>query len=266
MTEAQKQKLLLPFPASDIEWRTAYTNTEKTQGFAVPFVNSRAIQERLDEIFGPENWQNEFTVAPSAEGKSSAYVCAISVYSPKRNEWIKKSDGSGATDIEPVKGGLSGALKRAASVLGIGRYLYSLEGKWVDIKPRGSSFVIQESEYKDLAVHYNQQMSARKKAQKAGNAPAEPLETNAAPTAAEKPQENSAGIKFRVVKSVVRNGAKGTQTALTLETPQNKLITGYMQGNPGLRDGQIICNVKIEERESATIGKYNIIRGFEKAA
>ena len=50
MTEAQKQKLLLPFPASDIEWRTAYTNTEKTQGFAVPFVNSRAIQERLDEI------------------------------------------------------------------------------------------------------------------------------------------------------------------------------------------------------------------------
>lgn len=253
MTEAQKQKLLLPFPASDIEWRTAYTNTEKTQGFAVPFVNSRAIQERLDEIFGPENWQNEFTVAPSAEGKSSAYVCAISVYSPERNEWIKKSDGSGATDIEPVKGGLSGALKRAASVLGIGRYLYSLEGKWVDIKPRGSSFVIQESEYKDLAVHYNQQMDARKKAQKAGNAPAEP-------------QENSAGIKFRVVKSVVRNGAKGTQTALTLETPQNQLITGYMQGNPDLRDGQIICNVKIEERESATIGKYNIIRGFEKAA
>ena len=35
MTEAQKQKLLLPFPASDIEWRTAYTNTEKPKGFAV---------------------------------------------------------------------------------------------------------------------------------------------------------------------------------------------------------------------------------------
>ncbi len=266
MTETQKQQLLLPFPASDIEWRTAYTNAEKTKGFAVPFVDSRAIQERLDEIFGPENWQNEFTVAPSAEGKSSAYVCAISVYSPERNEWIKKSDGSGATDIEPVKGGLSGALKRAASVLGIGRYLYSLEGKWVEIEPRGSSFVIKQSEYKNLAAHYNRQMDARKKAQKAGNAPAEPLETNAAPKAAEKPQETPAGIKFRVVKSVVRNGAKGTQTALTLETPQNQLITGYMQGNPDLRDGQIICNVKIEERESATIGKYNIIRGFEKAA
>lgn len=266
MTETQKQQLLLPFPASDIEWRTAYTNAEKTKGFAVPFVDSRAIQERLDKIFGPENWQNEFTVAPSAEGKSSAYVCAISVFSPERNEWIKKSDGSGATDIEPVKGGLSGALKRAASVLGIGRYLYSLEGKWVEIEPRGSSFVIKQSEYKNLAAHYNRQMDARKKAQKAGNAPAEPQKTDAPPKAAEKPQKNTTGIKFRVVKSVVRNGAKGTQTALTLETPQNQLITGYMQGNPDLRDGQIICNVKIEERESATIGKYNIIRGFEKAA
>mgnify|MGYP001261966410 FL=1 len=266
MTEIQKQQLLLPFPASDIEWRTAYTNTEKTQGFAVPFVNSRAIQERLDEIFGPENWQNEFAVSPSAEDNSSAYVCPISVYSPERNEWIKKSDGSGATDIEPVKGGLSGALKRAASVLGIGRYLYDLEGLWVEIEQRGKSYVIKESEYKDLAVHYNQQMAARKKAQKAGNAPAEAPETEAAPKAAEKPQENTTGIKFRVVKSVVRNGAKGTQTALTLETPQNQLITGYMQGNPDLKDGQIICNVKIEERESAAIGKYNIIRGFDKAA
>ena len=99
------------------------------------------------------------------------HTLAISVYSPERNEWIKKSDGSGATDIEPVKGGLSGALKRAASVLGIGRYLYTLEGKWVKIEPKGKFFVIQESEYKDLAVHYNQQMAARKKAQKAGNAP-----------------------------------------------------------------------------------------------
>ncbi len=262
MTETQKQQLLLPFPVSDIEWRTAYTTKDKTKGFAVPFVNSRAIQERLDKIFGPENWQNEFTVAPSAESNSSAYVCAISVYSPERDEWIKKSDGAGATDIEPVKGGLSGALKRAASVLGIGRYLYSLEGMWVEIEPRGGSYVIKESEYKNLAVHYNRQMTEQKTGIKFGN-----ISPTAQTKALEpKPQENPEGIKFRVVKSIVRNGVNGTQTALTLETPQNKLITGYMHGNPELKDGQIICNVKIEERENAKIGKYNIIRGFEKAA
>lgn len=259
MTETQKQQLLLPFSASDIEWRTAYNKKDKTQGFAVPFVNSRAIQERLDKIFGPENWQNEFTVAPSAEGSSSAYVCTISIYSPERREWIKKSDGAGATDIEPVKGGLSGALKRAASVLGIGRYLYNLEGLWVDIEQRGTSYVIKDSEYQKLTVHYNRQMAEHKKGKKTDS-----TENPEQPKAQEKPA--GADIKFRVVKSAVRNGAKGTQTMLTLQTPQNRIITGYMQGNPGLRDGQIIHNVKIEERESQAIGKYNIILGFENAA
>lgn len=258
MTETQKQQLLLPFPASDIEWRTAYNSGDKTKGFAVPFVDSRAIQERLDKIFGPENWQNEFAVAPSAEGTSSAYVCTISVYSPERNEWIKKSDGAGATDIEPVKGGLSGALKRAASVLGIGRYLYDLEGLWVEIEQRGKSYVIKESEYKKLAVHYNRQMAERKKGFKAENTDNPPAAQPKAPAGTD--------IKFRVVKSDVRNGAKGTQTMLTLQSPQNRILTGYMKGNPGLREGQIIHNVRIEERESETVGKYNIIRGFEKAA
>lgn len=261
MTEIQKQQLLLPFPASDIEWRTAYNSGDKTKGFAVPFVDSRAIQERLDKIFGPENWQNEFAVSPSAEDNSSAYVCTISVYSPERNEWIKKSDGSGATDIEPVKGGLSGALKRAASVLGIGRYLYDLEGLWVEIEQRGKSYVIKESEYKKLAVHYNKQMAERKKGFKAENTENPPAEQPKAPDAAP-----NADIKFRVIKSAVRNGAKGTQTMLTLQSPQNRIITGYMRGNPDLREGQIIHKLQIEERESETIGKYNIIRGFEKAA
>lgn len=262
MTETQKQQLLLPFPASDIEWRTAYTSKDKTQGFAVPFVDSRAIQERLDSIFGCENWQNEFIVAPNAESGSSAYVCAISVYSPERGEWIKKSDGAGATDIEPVKGGLSSALKRAASVLGIGRYLYELEGLWVEIEPRGNSYVIKNSELKNLEVHYNKQMEQRKKQQKSESpAPSEPREQ---PKAPENPE--TADIRFRVVRTNVRNNAKGTQTMLTLQTPQNQLITGYMSGNPGLREGQIIHKVKIEERESPAIGKYNIIRGFENAA
>lgn len=261
MTEIQKQQLLLPFPASDIEWRTAYNSGDKTKGFAVPFVDSRAIQERLDKIFGPENWQNEFAVSPSAEDNSSAYVCTISVYSPERNEWIKKSDGSGATDIEPVKGGLSGALKRAASVLGIGRYLYDLEGLWVEIEQRGKSYVIKESEYKKLAVHYNKQMAERKKGFKAENTENPPAEQPKAPDTSA-----NADIKFRVIKSAVRNGAKGTQTMLTLQSPQNRIITGYMRGNPDLREGQIIHKLQIEERESETIGKYNIIRGFEKAA
>jgi hypothetical protein len=40
---------------------------------------------------------------------------------------VWKEDGAENTDIEAVKGGLSGAMKRAAVQWGCGRYLYGLE-------------------------------------------------------------------------------------------------------------------------------------------
>ncbi len=272
MTETQKKQLAQPFKAEDIEWRIAATNSEKTKGLAVAYVDSRAIQERLDNVLGCENWQNEFTVVPNAEADSSAYVCAISVYSPERNEWIKKSDGAGPSDIEPVKGGLSGALKRAASVWSIGRYLYGLEGVWVDIEQKGKASFIKKEELEKLKVYYNRSLRAKGTGQSVSPPCRESDGTKAAgsPNQTEdKPKArtgNEADIHFRVVKSDVRNGANGTQTMLTLQSPQNKIITGYMRGNPGLREGQIIHRVKIEERNSPNAGRYNIIHGFENAA
>lgn len=44
-----------------------------------------------------------------------------------------QTDGAENTDIEPVKGGLSDAYKRAAVKWGIGRYLYDMEAAWVDV-------------------------------------------------------------------------------------------------------------------------------------
>ena len=42
----------------------------------------------------------------------------------KDGEWITKSDGADDSNIEGAKGGISDALKRAAVLFGIGRYLY----------------------------------------------------------------------------------------------------------------------------------------------
>ena len=161
MTEIQKRQLAQPFKAEDIEWRIASTNKEKTKGIAVAYVDSRAIQERLDSIFGCENWQNSFEITQGAEKDLTSYVCRIGIYSPERNEWIFKSDGSGPTDIEPVKGGLSGALKRAASVWNIGRYLYELDGVWVDIEQKGKSYFIKNEELERLKTYYNRAMRAK---------------------------------------------------------------------------------------------------------
>ena len=49
-------------------------------------------------------------------------ICSLSC--KVGDNWITKADGAGDTDIEGEKGGISDALKRAAVVWGIGRYLY----------------------------------------------------------------------------------------------------------------------------------------------
>ena len=46
-------------------------------------------------------------------------------------------DGAECTDFSPFKGGLTGSLRRAASSLGIGRYLYNLPAQWVAVDQWG---------------------------------------------------------------------------------------------------------------------------------
>ena len=67
-------------------------------------------------------------------------MCGISIRVPRENgatEWVTKWDGAENTDIEAVKGGLSGAMKRAAVQWNIGRYLYNLEEGWVEVSDKG---------------------------------------------------------------------------------------------------------------------------------
>jgi hypothetical protein len=112
------------FDPSDIEWRaqqTGVSQSGKPWLLAIPYINNRAIQQRLDDICGPENWSNEYAPAPNGNGT----LCGISILVNDR--WVTKHDGAENTDIEPIKGGLSNSMKRAAVQWGIGRYLYQLE-------------------------------------------------------------------------------------------------------------------------------------------
>lgn len=45
--------------------------------------------------------------------KKSSHLCTIFIYDDELKEWIGKTDEAENSDIEPVKGGLSGAFKRA---------------------------------------------------------------------------------------------------------------------------------------------------------
>ena len=126
-----------PFELDELEWRVGSTNAEKTKGIALVYLTSRAIQKRLDDVFGVFGWRNEFK-----EWKGKEQICGISVLF--NGEWITKWDGASDTNTEGTKGGLSGAMKRAAVQWGIGRYLYDIPNEWVRIKQAGKSYKLDE--------------------------------------------------------------------------------------------------------------------------
>lgn len=96
---------------------------------ALAYIDARDVMNRLDEVCGPDAWQDRYT-----ETASGRVLCTIEILSQMPNgdwAWVAKSDGAGSTDVEGDKGGISDAFKRAAVKWGIGRYLYDLDAPWV---------------------------------------------------------------------------------------------------------------------------------------
>lgn len=125
------KKLAEPFPADDVEWRIQSSGLSGGTPWArvLAYVTARAIMARLDEVCGPENWKPRYTY----EGGGVMCHLAINVDADVGAQcWVEKSDGAEQTDIEKFKGGISSALKRAASVWSIGRYLYKLESGFTE--------------------------------------------------------------------------------------------------------------------------------------
>lgn len=135
------KSLTKPFLSKDIEWRVQSSGKsgEDIWALVLPYVTNRAIMDRLDDVCGPGNWQNMFAPAPCG-GVLCGLAIRIGVDAivDKREEWVTKWDGAENTDIEAIKGGLSGSMKRAAVQWGIGRYLYRLETSWAKVNPQGT--------------------------------------------------------------------------------------------------------------------------------
>ena len=122
------KKLKEPFPPNEIEWRIQSQGMKDNKPWVMvlAYVQARAIQERLDEIFGFDGWQDEY------RSESNNIICRLSVKA--HDSWIYKENGASETQVEAFKGGISGAFKRvAASGYGIGRYLYHLEVKFAEV-------------------------------------------------------------------------------------------------------------------------------------
>jgi hypothetical protein len=124
-------ELRAPFEPEDVKWRiqtAGMGGNNKPWAMIVPYITSRAIHQRLDEVF-PLAWENAHKPTPDGKG----WLCGITVHAGDRS--ITRWDGAELTNIEPLKGGLSGSMKRAGVLFGIGRYLYQLDKTiWADCK------------------------------------------------------------------------------------------------------------------------------------
>lgn len=140
MTKDSHKALLMqlkqPFDPKFVKWRVGAINADKTKGIALAYIDSREVNKRLDEVCGIAGWRNRLIEV------SEGFISEIDIKID--DEWITRSNAAGNTRVEPVKGGASDAFKRAASVWGVGRYLYYLPSVWVKIVQQGRSYVLAE--------------------------------------------------------------------------------------------------------------------------
>ncbi len=105
--------------AIPIKWRVQSFSKHKPQATCVAYVDSRQVQDLLDEVVGPENWQDKYE-----EHKGNLF-CSIGIKT--ESGWVWKTDCGIESNVDKEKGEASDAFKRAAVKWGIGRFLYSIK-------------------------------------------------------------------------------------------------------------------------------------------
>ncbi len=267
--------LAAPFAPEDLEWRLQMTLEDKMRGLAVPYVTNRAIQSRLDEVVGTENWHNEYKPWHSS-GKKESQICGISIYFEDRG-WVTKWDGAEDTDIEPIKGGLSDSMKRSAVHWGIGRVLYNMDTVWVGVEKRGRSIVIVDSERPKLDSAYLAMLKKLKlspgvptgaQAQLTPTAPKggeQKTSTEQAPKSENTipmPTRQQPSPEYTVQNIKIQKGMRGDTTSLTLVGIDGKQTPVFARGALELCDGAMLCNVKLDTKTQGNV-VYTVLESFE---
>ena len=117
--------LRAPFGPADVDFRPQGKPNSSGKVQAVCYIDARTVADRLDDVVGPGAW--EFTYEPlvTANGQVQIAKGRLSIHG------VVKEDVGEASNFDPSKGCVSDALKRAAVLWGIGRYLYGIGGEWV---------------------------------------------------------------------------------------------------------------------------------------
>jgi hypothetical protein len=119
-----------PFPPQAVKFKPQMVKGNRC--LAMPYIDARLVQERLDDAVGIDGWKDGYKLLPDGSVR-----CRLSVR--VGDAWVTKED-VGSPSEQPdsgdrLKAAFSDALKRAAVKFGIGRYLYRLSAQWVDYDP-----------------------------------------------------------------------------------------------------------------------------------
>ena len=264
-----QQELAQPFAPEDLEWRLQRTYDDRQggkHGIAVPYVTNRAIMARLDDVVGPDGWYNEYCPWHSA-GKKESQICGISIYFPERG-FITKWDGAEDSDSEPIKGGLSDSMKRAAVQWGIGRMLYNMDVVFVDVEQKGNSWVIKRDERSKLDRAYTEMLAKLKLTP----APASGTQSTLTPRQAKdtpapvqplpRPKPDGGTGIYTVIAARSERFSNGVHTNLALQGPDQKRIHAVAMGErPELVAGTQLTGCKLELQRQDTVVFY-ILRDY----
>ena len=138
-----------PFDPTEIKWRVTNTtqigsrNGPRFRGQMLAYADPRAYTDRLNDLFTPSGWTRDYTVQlvqnferkerGSTERTITAKIvvtCRVTIHgfgahTGLGEEWADNDNAGTAAEAQ--------AFKRACSCFGLGRYLYDLEGQWVDL-------------------------------------------------------------------------------------------------------------------------------------
>ena len=146
MTQEILSELAKPFHPSHVTWKPGVVKGDRA--LALAYADIRAYQNRLDEVCGLD-WSVSYT--PWGD----RLVCHVTIAGVTRSS-------TGEADARSEKSEIAGtaaeaqAFKRACSMFGLGRYLYSLPSAWADYDGQRKQFTEAGKAKLDniLAQHY----------------------------------------------------------------------------------------------------------------
>jgi len=136
------QALAIPFDLPLVQWRATEWSDDGGRGLMLPYADPRAYSDRLNDLFTPAGWSRKYTVQASApvqrarRGPAAKILvtCEVTIACIGTNagtgeEWSDKENA--------LTGAEAQAFKRALSCFGLGRYLYDIDGEWVELNEHG---------------------------------------------------------------------------------------------------------------------------------